>query len=151
MVFMAFLVILFLVFFGGSSEGNEQPITGASHAATADRPVRILVEHPYGNDYARLKVVSAQDYVRCDIAGMRYREGIENCVGEFVGDLVAEPENPHDQEAVKVIHSNGTHLGYIPRNYDGDEIRRNVTLPHECYGMVQQGENGYYGIVVVTV
>ena len=114
---------------------------------------KINIEHPYGNDYVKLTVTvpEGKRYIRCDIAGMKYRDGLDKCLGEFEGLLVPEPENPHDNQAVKILHPNGTHVGYIPRGYDGDQFRYDIVLPHMCQGIILEGESGYYGIVVVVL
>lgn len=126
---------------------EEEPKEVSSNRA------KINIEHPYGNDYVKLTVTvpEGKHYVRCDIAGMKYRTGLDKCVGEFEGLLVPEPENPHDSKAVKILHPNGTHVGYIPRGYDGDQFRYDIVLPHMCQGIILEGESGYYGIVVVVI
>ncbi len=50
--------------------------------------------------------------------------------------LVAEPENPHDSSAIKVI-INGVHVGYVPRDANqqilslGDTLDRAVVKNYE--------------------
>lgn len=34
----------------------------------------------------------------------------------FIAQLILEPENPYDPDAVKVVAANGDHLGYLPRD-----------------------------------
>jgi hypothetical protein len=121
-----------------SVESDEEP-TG----------IRIKQTHPYGNDYIKLEVVSKCNYIRFDIAGIGYRKGVGKCLGEFEGRLVPEPSNPHDSHAVKIIHPNGTHVGYVPRNYDGDRVRYDLQLPCKCHCIILKGEKGYYGICTV--
>ena len=106
-------------------------ITNSQHVTTIETPpdigIRIVATHPYHNEYIRLEVQSKTGrYCRCDIAGIRYCGNLSNYVGEFTGWLVAEPENPHDQNAIKITHADGKKVGYIPRNYEGDEIRFNI-------------------------
>ena len=43
------------------------------------------------------------DIVQFNIAGMTHREGIDNYLGESIGMLVAEPDNPYDPNAIKVL------------------------------------------------
>ena len=52
--------------------------------------------------------------LRCKIAGIPHRkpERLPE-VGDFV-DLVPEPDNAYDPNAIKVLW-NGVHLGYIPK------------------------------------
>ena len=67
-----------------------------------------------------------------EIAGMYYRERIEEYCGEFVGTLEAEPDNVHDPEAIKVLAPDGHHIGYVPRDMTA-EVRKATSLPATCY------------------
>ena len=122
-----------------------------SSPAVEIKPTGISIKqtNPYQNDYIKLEVVYSGKYVRFDIAGLKYRSGISRCLGEFDGALVAEPDNPHDPQAVKIIHPNGTHVGYVPRNVNGDSVRIPSRLPRPCHCIILEGERGYYGICVV--
>ena len=48
------------------------------------------------------------------IAGINYRQGIEDYVGRFNGYLKPEPTNAYDPYAIAVYAQDGHHLGYIP-------------------------------------
>lgn len=51
------------------------------------------------------------------IAGLVYHvPSEEKECGRFDGMLVPEPENPHDSHAIKVCKTDGTCVGYVPRN-----------------------------------
>ena len=65
------------------------------------------------------------------IAGVGYRSGIDNHLGEFVGRLVPEPNNPHDPNAIRIQAPNGTHLGYVPKDRT-NEVRAYASLPCPC-------------------
>lgn len=111
--------------------------------------IRIRAYHPNGNSYVSFLVDYDGEYFKCDIVGTKFQHGLEHCVGEFEGMLVPEPDNKFSRQAVKVVHENGTMLGYVPESYEGDCIRRGVDLPCRFHGMLKEGENGYYGIVAV--
>lgn len=119
-------------------------------AAPPSTDIKIRITYPYNNDYIKMEVVSHQDYIRFDIAGMNYRNNLNNCLGEFDGWLIAEPDNPHDSSAVKVVHANGQHIGYVPRNYDGDSVKYYKHFPCACHGYIARGERGYYGVCAVN-
>ena len=49
-----------------------------------------------------------------NIAGINYRDGIADYLGEFEGYLQPDPENEHDPNAIAVYHKDGHHLGFVP-------------------------------------
>lgn len=60
-------------------------------------------------------------------------------VGGFVGKLVPEPDNEFDPNAIKIIHEDGTHLGYIPAketatvlSFLGDKFKK-----YPCVGAIK--------------
>ncbi len=57
-----------------------------------------------------------------DIAGINFRRGISDYVGDFTGYLKPQPTNRHDPKAIAIYANDGHHLGYIPA-YDTDDIR----------------------------
>ena len=65
-----------------------------------------------------------QDYAayQYDIAGINFRRGIADYVGQSTGYLKPQPTNRHDQNAIAIYASDGHHLGYI-REYEIDEVR----------------------------
>lgn len=79
------------------------------------------------------------DIVEFNIAGMSYRDNIDNYLGEFHGTLEPEPTNPYDSNAIKVLAPDGHHVGYVPKDMT-EEVRKYTTLPCECFCYI--GENG---------
>ena len=59
--------------------------------------------------YTRVYVL--HDY---NIAGINYRDGIADYLGDFDGYLQPDPTNEHDPNAIAVFHKDGHHLGFIP-------------------------------------
>ncbi len=66
------------------------------------------------------------------IMGIRHKAA---CMGEDceqlpdvkIGDwlsFVPEPENPNDKNAIRIVTKNGEHLGYVPRYYNTEILRR---------------------------
>lgn len=84
------------------------------------------------------------------IAGMSYRDDIDDYLGEYVGTLEAEPTNEYDPNAIKILAEDGHHVGYVPKDMTS-EIRKSDTLPCTCYFYI--GENGgtYYSDCYIKI
>ena len=54
------------------------------------------------------------DYEEFTIAGLSHRDNIDDYLGEFKGTLEAEPTNQYDPNAIKVLATDGHHVGYVP-------------------------------------
>lgn len=81
------------------------------------------------------------DCIEFHIAGVIYRDNIKNYLGEFEGQLVAEPDNPHDPNAIKVLAHDGHHVGYVPKDMTA-EVHKYITLPCKCYCFIAENRNG---------
>ena len=57
------------------------------------------------------------------IAGINRNGCTMQHVGTFMGALVAEPDNEYDAKAIKVVHQDGTHIGYIKAK-ETDKVRK---------------------------
>lgn len=97
-----------------------------------------------------------KNYLRFKIAGINHREGIGNYEGKFIGEVVPEPTNQYDPNAIKIVHQDGRHLGYVPAE-DTAQLREwvNNKFPYKCYGEIFQDEDYdedrkyYWGEVIV--
>lgn len=58
-------------------------------------------------------------------------------VGTFAGKLVAEPDNDFDANAIMVMHSDGTLLGYIKKE-ETDTVRQMLGKDFKPYPVVGQ-------------
>lgn len=56
-------------------------------------------------------------------------------VGAFIGQLVAEPDNDFDANAIMVVHEDGTHLGYIKKE-ETDAVREMIGKNFKSYPVV---------------
>ena len=83
------------------------------------------------------------DILEFDIAGMSYRENIDEYNGEFKGTLEAEPDNAYDPNAIKVLAVDGHHVGYVPKDMNAD-VRKYATLPCTCYFYIGENDGIYY-------
>ena len=78
-----------------------------------------------------------------DIAGINFRKGIENYVGDFKGYLKPQPTNRHDPNAIAIYHSDGHHLGYIPA-YETANVRAlHLPFPIPVSGHIDEAYDEY--------
>ena len=82
------------------------------------------------------------DMVRFNIAGIEYRDNIDEYLGESVGVLEAEPTNPYDPNAIKILAHDGHHVGYVPKDMTA-EVRKVANLPCPCFFYIGK-RNGIY-------
>lgn len=78
-----------------------------------------------------------------NIAGINYRKGIVNYVGEFIGYIEPEPTNKYDPDAIAIYHADGHHLGYIPSNYTQDIREQDVQFPLPVFGYIEECYDDY--------
>lgn len=83
------------------------------------------------------------DIVEFNIAGMSYRENIDDYLGEFQGTLEAEPTNTYDPNAIKVLAADGHHVGYVPKEMI-DDVRENTDLPCPCFCYIGENDGIYF-------
>ena len=90
------------------------------------------------------------DYIEFDIAGMSYRENIDEYIGEHSGTLEAEPTNPYDANAVKILAEDGHHVGYVPKDMTA-EVRKNSKLPCRCYFYIGENDGFYFSDCYIKI
>ena len=83
------------------------------------------------------------DYIYFPIAGITHRERIGDYLGEHVGTLEEEPDNPYDANAIKILAADGHHLGYVPRDFIFD-VRKFTSLPCKCYVYIGENDGAYF-------
>lgn len=83
------------------------------------------------------------DYLEFEIAGMSYRDNIDNYLGEHKGTLEAEPTNEYDPNAIKILAEDGHHVGYVSKDMTAS-IREFTTLPCTCYFYIGNNSGTYY-------
>ena len=96
------------------------------------------------------KVQPIGGYIEFNIAGIDYRESIDNYLGEFIGTLEAEPTNEYDPNAIKVLATDGHHVGYVPADMT-EEIRTNTDLPCPCFFYIGENDGTYFSDCYVTI
>lgn len=77
--------------------------------------------------------------IQTKIAGINYRKGLSKYVGPFKGNLIPEPDNPYDRNAIKVVHLDGKHLGYVPTE-EIEEVAKMIAndYPYPCVGTIKK-------------
>ena len=80
------------------------------------------------------------DYLEFNIAGMSHRDNIDDYLGEFQGTMESEPANPYDPNAIKVLASDGHHVGYVPKDMTAS-VRQVTTLPCKCYCFIKKNRH----------
>ena len=77
------------------------------------------------------------------IAGINFRKGIKDLAGQYFDYyLEADPKNKYDQNAIKIMHADGRHLGFIPSE-EAEHVREfiNNQFPYmDCKGHIDEGE-----------
>ena len=77
------------------------------------------------------------------IAGINFRKGIKDLAGQYFSCyLEADPKNKYDQNAIKIMHADGRHLGFIPSE-ETEHVREfiNNQFPYmDCKGHIDEGE-----------
>jgi hypothetical protein len=72
------------------------------------------------------------DYMEFNLAGLSFRDNIDDYLGEFKGTLEAEPTNAYDANAIKVLAPDGHHVGYVPKDQT-QYVRDFTSLPCSCF------------------
>lgn len=83
------------------------------------------------------------DYLEFNIAGITYGEHVSEHLGEFIANLVPEPTNPYDPDAIKIVTDNGHRIGYVPRDTTS-VVRDYTSLPCTCYCYIGQHDGTYF-------
>ena len=118
----------------GSPDGENAPIQELQYFCIKDKGYHVSV---WPKDYSQF------DVVEFNIAGLTHRDNIDNYLGEFVGILQPEPTNPYDNNAIKVLASDGHHVGYVPKDMIA-EVRTNSDLPCACFCYIGKNNDTYF-------
>lgn len=90
------------------------------------------------------------DYIEFDIAGMSFRENIEEYIGEHSGTLEAEPTNPYDANAIKILAEDGHHVGYVPKDMTA-EVRKHTSPPCKCFFYIGENDGTYFSECYIKI
>lgn len=106
----------------------------------------------------RVQTITADDEIYSySIAGINFRRGIADYVGQSTGYLKPQPTNRHDPNAIAVYAEDGHHLGYIPATdtYEVHDLHLRFPIPvsvdiEECYDS-DEDRRFYVGEVTIKV
>lgn len=93
--------------------------------------------------------IQGVDYLEFPIAGITHGEHIDENLGEFTATLEPDPTNPYDQNAIKIITSEGLRIGYVPKDQT-QYVRDFTTLPCRCYCYIGTNDGMYYTDCYIT-
>ena len=115
-------------------DDSDAPVQELQYFCIKDKGYHVTV---WPKDYNHF------DMVRFNIAGIEYRDNINSYLGEFQGTLEAEPTNPYDKNAIKILAPDGHHVGYVPKDMT-DEVRAFTQLPCKCFCYIGLNNGIYY-------
>lgn len=97
------------------------------------------------------------DILQYSIAGINFRKGIRNYVGNSKGYIKPQPSNRYDPNAIAVYAQDGHHLGYIPATdtYEVHDLHLRFPAPveieiEECYDNTED-RTFYVGTVTLKI
>lgn len=114
-VLVAFIILLMVIV--TNTGGGIQPVTEPEPTPVLERVgdsntdlghVLFWTDHNIHSSWNRGDIALSYD-----VAGINKNECSLKHVGVFEGYIEPEPDNAYDQNAIKVMHADGTHLGYI--------------------------------------
>lgn len=84
------------------------------------------------------------DYIEFDIAVITHGEHVDDHIGEFIANLVPEPTNPYDANAIKIVTGNGHRIGYVPKDMTQSVHKFVEKLPCQCYCYIGINDGTYF-------
>lgn len=119
-------------------EGSDAPVQKLKYFCVKDKDYHVSVWPKGSNNW-----LPDFDFLEFNIAGMSYRDNIDNYLGECVGTLEPEPTNEYDPNAIKVLANDGHHVGYVPMDQT-QHVRNFTTLPCQCYIYIGKNDEIYF-------
>jgi len=89
------------------------------------------------------------DYLEFPIAGITHGEHVDEHLGEFAATLKADPTNPYDKNAIKIVTREGHRVGYVPKDQT-QYVRDFTTLPCRCYCYISTNDDIYFTDCYIT-
>lgn len=93
--------------------------------------------------------IQGVDYLEFLIAGITHGEHVDEHLGEFAATLEPDPTNPYDQNAIKIVTSEGHRVGYVPKDQTA-YVRDFITLPCHCYCYIGTNDGFYFTDCYIT-
>ena len=89
------------------------------------------------------------DHLEFPIAGITHGEYVDEHLGEFTATLEPDPANPYDQNAIKIVTSEGHRVGYVPKDQTA-YVRDFTSLPCSCYCYIGTNDGMYFTNCYIT-
>ena len=89
------------------------------------------------------------DCLQFPIAGLTYVEDIDDYLGELVATLEADPTNPYDANAIKIVAHDGHRIGFVPKDQT-KFVRDFTSLPCKCYCYIGANDSAYFSCCYIT-
>jgi hypothetical protein len=87
------------------------------------------------------KDVYQPDFIEFEIAGItHYADVAMKHLGESMAVLAEEPDNPYDQNAIRIMTADWQLIGYVPRDMT-EEVRRHTKLSCPCFVYIGYNED----------
>jgi len=106
--------------------------------------IEVFDEYPFTDNYPQKESFKCLLLAEVRIAGFMFNDDPYSLMYELhAGDtmeLVREPDNPFDEDAIKVLNRYGNKIGYIPRRYN-PVIARLMDGGKEIYGILERVVN----------
>ena len=93
--------------------------------------------------------IQGVDYLEFPIAGITHGEHVDEHLGEFTATLEPDPANPYDQNAIKIVTSEGHRIGYVPKDQTA-YVRDFTILPCRCYCYIGTNDSHYFTDCYIT-
>ena len=120
----------------GSDDGKDAPVQELQYFCVKDKGYHVSV-------WPKDQGFQGIDYIEFQIAGITHGEHIDEHLGEFIANLVPDPTNPYDANAIKIMTDNGHRVGFVPRDMTAT-IRGFTTLPCFCYCYIGNNNGTYF-------
>ena len=126
----------------GSTDHKDAPVQKLRYFCVKDKGYHVSV-WPKDQGYQGV------DYIEFPIAGITHGEHVNDHLGEFAATLEPDPTNPYDQNAVKIVTSEGHRVGYVPKAQT-TYVRDFATLPCRCYCYIGTNDGLYFTECYIT-
>lgn len=127
-----------------SVAGNPNtPVQHLKHFCIKDKGYHVTV-------WPKDQGIQNLDYIEFNIAGMSYRDNINEYLGEHSGTMEAEPTNPHDANAIKILSEDGHHVGYVPKDMTS-EVRKYSQIPCQCFFYIGENDGTYFSDCYIKI
>ena len=120
----------------GSQDEKEYKVKNLRYFCIKDKGYNISV-------WQKEQGFQGLDYIEFNIASITHGEHVDDHLGDFIAKLEPEPTNPYDENAIKIVTSNGHRVGYVPKDQTL-YVRDFSPLPCKCYCYIGKNNDMYF-------